>query len=124
MSTVALGAYGLAAVLDIRARRVTNALWIALLAWAVWRGVTVAGVLAGLGFGVIGGYAWHKGELGGADVKGIALLPLALPTTWPIALGVGLAALGVALEQREEVPVFAPILVGVVVAVAWNAVGM
>lgn len=117
--TVALPLYGLAAVFDVRTRRIPNWVWgIGLLACLV-RGVTAVSVVEGVGLFAVGWIAWYFGEMGGADVKALGLLPLAIPASWPVAFGAGylITAAGFVALDREEIPFLVPIFAGVVVAV-------
>lgn len=116
---LALGGYGLAAVLDVYSRRVPNALWLVLLGAYILAGVGIRAVIAALGLAAVGIYGWRLGEIGGADAKGVALLPFALPGSWPVALAVSFGLLGLWLRQSgsDDVPLFLPIFVGVFAAV-------
>lgn len=119
-----VGSYALAAAFDARTRRVPNILWVVLFVYLLWSGVTLDGVLAALGLAAIGWYGWRTGELGGADVMGMALLPLAFPRTWPIAVAVAFAGAGAVVYTTgsDDVPLFVPALVGVVCAALTSAV--
>lgn len=123
---VAIAAYAVAGVSDLRTRRVPNALWIALFAYLLWSGVTTEGVLGAILLGTASFVAWWGGDMGGADVKGLALLPLAFPELWPVALLLGLTA-AIAwfeLAERDELPLFVPLFLGIVVTIAAVGLGM
>lgn len=116
---VALGGYGTAALLDWRYRRVPNVVWVGLLVLCLWRGVTLSSVVWAVVLFALGVYGWRSGEIGGADAKGTALVPLALPEMWPlaIAVGFGLALAWFRATGRDELPLFVPVCVGVAVAI-------
>lgn len=110
--------YSLAAFLDVRYRRVPNILWLVVAAYGVWSGVTLGAVVGGVYLGSAGYYSWTKGEIGGADVKGMGLLPFAFPVHWPMAITITVLLTGVVFlfNHRQEVPFFVPMLAGIAAA--------
>lgn len=118
MSVVAVGGFGIAAGFDLRTRRVPNLLWVALGTYAVFTTVTVSAAVASAYLGTAALVSYRVGEIGGADVKGLIVLPLLLPNHWfpATVIALGITALGFASGRRGEVPFFVPLLAGVVLA--------
>lgn len=115
---LAVFVYGTAAVLDAKTRRVPNVLWIvAGILFTIFTATTAS--LFGLAVILPCAYfSWSRGEIGGGDVKGLAILPLALPLAWmPVALGAALlTALWFVVRARDEVPLFVPLFGSVLAA--------
>lgn len=115
-AVVAVAVFGAAAAFDMHDRRVPNVIWgVGGLAFTVTT-ATVTSVFAAVFLGLAAFAAWYRGEIGGADMKALTILPLGVPRLWPVAVVIGVGGTALALRQREEVPLCVPLFAGVVLA--------